>query len=87
MWHELRLNRPTASLFGDVINRKSAPSDAFLKSLFSARNLSNVASTAHESEKEDPVRKRYTTKILKVAKHAISVFGTELLNKCIFSPI
>ncbi|XP_045214744.1 uncharacterized protein LOC123564895 [Mercenaria mercenaria] len=79
LWHEMRKNRLTASKFGDVINRKSEPSEAFVKNLFTCKDLSSVKSISHGRDKEDTARKLYTKKMKNNCKHNVSVFRTGLL--------
>ncbi|XP_053400294.1 uncharacterized protein LOC128557216 [Mercenaria mercenaria] len=79
LWHEMRKNRLTASKFGDVINRRSEPSEAFVKNLFTCKDLSSVKSISHGRDKEDTARKLYTKKMKNNCKHNVSVFRTGLL--------
>lgn len=83
LWHEMRSVRLTASNFGNVINRKSTPSEAFIKSLFTSKDFSNVASISHGREKENIARKLYTKKIRSSCHHNVTVFQTGLIiNPC-----
>ena len=79
LWHQKRKNRLTASKFGDVLNRKSLPSQAFVKNLFSQRSLSNVDSVAYGSSKEDIARKLYIKKMKSRLQHDIRVYNSGLL--------
>ena len=72
LWHQKRKNRLTASKFGDVLNRKSLPSQAFVKNLFSQSSLLNVDSVAYGSSKEDIARKLYIKKMKSRLQHDIS---------------
>lgn len=79
LWHQKRKNRLTASKFGEVLNRKSLPSQAFVKNLFSQRNLSNVSSIAYGSSKEDIARQLYIKKMKSRLQHDITVYSSGLL--------
>ena len=57
-WFDERKNRLTASNFGRVLNRKSAPNEKFLGSLFSARQIS-APSLDYGKRHEDDAKSKY----------------------------
>jgi len=58
-WFVHRKFRLTASNFGLIINRKKQPTEAFLKNIFQARDLGNVASIKHGKQNESTARALY----------------------------
>lgn len=74
-----RKNRLTASRFGEVLNRKSLPSQAFVRNLFFQRNISNVSSVAYGSSKEGTARKMYSRKMKRRLQHDVTVYNSGLL--------
>ena len=57
LWYSSRARRLTSSKSGDVINRKSMPSSAFVRNTFQSKDLRNVRPIAHGLEKESLARK------------------------------
>ena len=47
LWYSSRARRLTSSKFGDVINRKSVPSSAFVRNTFQSKDLCNIRPIAH----------------------------------------
>lgn len=64
-WFEEHKLRLTASNFGKVLHRKKEPTEPFLKSIFEAKDLSNVASIRHGKQNEKVVRSLYARKMQK----------------------
>lgn len=78
-WFNHRLMRLTASKFGEILNRKSKPSAAFLKNCFDQKNLSAVSAIAHGREKEDIAKEVYKKKMNVRIKHDVTVFDCGLV--------
>ena len=63
-WFEERELRLTASNFGKVLHRKKEPTEPFLKSIWQAKDLSNVASIIRRGKQnEKVVRSHYARKM------------------------
>ena len=62
-WQESRIGKVTASHFGDVLLRKSLPSELFVKSFFESKQYSSVpAQINHGFQNEAKARSAYCTK-------------------------
>ena len=77
-WFSERLLRLTASNFGSVLNRQRLPSEAFLRNIFSPKDLSNVASIRHGKQQESTARSIYAQELQKRQKK-ISVYDVGLV--------
>lgn len=78
-WFEYRAMRLTASKFGDILNRKSKPSEAFLKSCFERKNLAGVSAVAHGRDKEDTAKDLYKKKMNFRLKHDVTIYECGLV--------
>lgn len=78
-WFEERKLRLTASNFGKVLHRKKEPTEPFLKSIFEAKDLSNVASIRHGKQNEKVVRSHYARKMQKHLNKNFTVYDTGLV--------
>lgn len=78
-WFDYRSLRLTSSKFGDVLNRKSKPTEAFVKNLFTARDISVVESVQHGLVKQKIAKKQYTKKMRKQAGHSVTVLECGLV--------
>lgn len=63
LWVNARKKRLTASNFGNVIIRKSKPSESFLKNIFKSNDLSNVRAINYGKTNELKARQIYINKI------------------------
>ena len=78
-WFEERKLRLTASNFGKVLHRKKEPTEPFLKSIFEAKDLSNVASIRHGKQNEKVVRSHYARKMQKHLDKNFTVYDSGLV--------
>ena len=78
LWFKSREKRVTSSKFGEILKRKSVPSNAFLKNMFISKDLRGVRSVAHGIEKESFARKVYVKK-MKKHNHDITVYHSGLV--------
>ena len=69
-WFDERKNHLTASNFGRVLNRKSAPNEKFLGSLFSARQIS-APSLDYGKRHEDDAKSKY-----------LEMYSSRHIHKC-----
>ena len=78
-WKENRMKRLTASHFGEVIVRKSRPSEAFVRNTMAPKNISSLAAPSHGIEHEDRAKVIYLKKMKKQLKHNIQVYESGLI--------
>ena len=78
-WKENRMKRLTASHFGEVIIRKSKPSEAFIRNILSPKNISSLAAPMHGIEHEDRAKLIYIKKMKKQLKPNIQVYESGLI--------
>ena len=71
--------RLTASKFGDILTRKSKPSEAFLKSCFKRKNLAEVSAVAHGRDKEDTAKDLYKLNMNFRLKHDVTIYECGLV--------
>ena len=69
----------TASTFGKILHRKKEPKEPFLKSIFEAKDLSNVALIRHGKQNEKVVRSHYARKMQKHLNKNFTVYDTGLV--------
>ena len=67
------------SHFGDVIKRKSNPSEVFVSNILSPRNIPLLSAASYGTEHDDRARNIHTVKIQKRLKHNIQVYESSLI--------
>ena len=72
-WYEARKNRLTASNFGKVIHRKSAPSVQFLNNVFKIKDI-YAPSLDYGKRHESVAKGKYLEKTVKIISMSVDLF-------------